>query len=205
MFPVKWNKLQLAVEINFVRNCAVGQGRRERENFNTDRSEGISRVGAVKHQKSPRFASSSCKTTERARESRKSLPDSTGKRRMILHHKHPVMIAPTPTRRYVVQSSWEKFGEEFLRREKSLRRTLARKRGKLCWGMEKRSGNRSSKSPSERKPKPLIAIQYSLPLFAVRWDHSISGNRKTINKGNDNQLKKQQTNPPRLLVNCFDW
>lgn len=178
MFPVKWNKLQLAVEINF-RFVLLLSGGKERENLNTESGK---RVEAMKHQRSPRFAASCI----RRRRREKFLPDSIRKRKIVPHHKHPV---PDYINRHTqVFCAVEEKALSLDRERKVLReRKHFPNGGENGGGMEsfhpmRKGKTRSSKSPAERKPK-FLNFLFCLPCDWITRFHrkKLSTKEMTIN------------------------
>lgn len=110
MFPVKWNKLQLTVDINFdvvVQSvllclCFLGKGRRrEKISSSFKRRRRNSRVEAMKHQGSPLICIMYSRRLQREREKLSRLPDATRKWIKLFHHKHPVLnVADSHTQVY---------------------------------------------------------------------------------------------------------
>lgn len=140
MFPVKWNKLQLAADIN---RSGMGE-RRERER--THRLE----LKQWNIRNSPLCEGFSFE--------RKFLPDARWEKekRFSELSQQPTSCVGASTRRYPREQLSER-ARKFLRREEKPGKVFAWKRGNCCWG-----GNRvfaqcwraeSSKSPAERKPK----------------------------------------------------
>lgn len=181
MFPVKWNKLQLTVEINSLYEnvllLGADDGARERaRGFLTPVELRNSRVEAMKHQESPWFASSIRKSFAMRRKKivARLKKESRWKRNIILHHKHPVLIVQTPTRRYFMQSAREAFSSErnFLHRENSSWQACSGKRGK-CWrdGNENRVRKENSvvEVSTKKETRKQHQSQPSLPInFAPR-------------------------------------
>lgn len=122
MFPVKWNKLQLTVDINFdvvvqsvlLCRCFLGKERR-RESIPSSfkRRWRNSRVEAMKHQGSPLICimySGKASARERKAFEVARCDEEVDQTNILL----------PPTRRYAVQSPWENTTREnrvFLRRE----------------------------------------------------------------------------------------
>lgn len=201
MFPVKWNKLQLRVEINFVacmKMCCFFVGptrlREQARGLNTVEVRRNFWVEAMEHRESPWFAST--KTSSKWNRGKFLARFNKEKWKLFSTETSCAACLSCYTQVYFVQSVREVNREKFSSGEKVKKILRRRKKGKMLWGMENEISQRRNRSVVEvsvrKETWRYVLCHFSLPWivypsiespteFKLRWQPK---------RGNDNQLNK---------------